>query len=92
MLPEVISVSFTAQVQKGGGRFSVPTSAASALGIPFNGEIALVVKAPSGAVLYAGTIKMESRCEIYGDEVRHLPEGERILVEASRPLSHPANV
>jgi hypothetical protein len=92
MNPKIIAVSYIAEVQKWegrGGRFSVPLSAADALGVAYDGEVALVVREVSeeahGDILFIGTLRMDSKCEVYGQPVKHLRPGARILVEVSRP-------
>jgi hypothetical protein len=82
VIPQILSVTFVADVQSGGHRFSVPVDAARALGID-KGDIALTVTRISGEPVFAGVAPLTSGLEI--TSIKPLAPDETILVIVSRP-------
>ena len=86
MNAHIIKVTFEAAVHKNDARFTVPAKVARLLKLKRADEIALVIRNRAGRLLYLGKQKMESRWEVYGNEMRnHIKKGGIIIVEAFCP-------
>jgi hypothetical protein len=83
----ILSVIFETNVQNAAARFSIPAKVCQLLGgMSDRSRIELVIKTPSGRVIYSGVKKLVSGREIYGQGINgNVKPGEHIIVTASRP-------
>jgi hypothetical protein len=88
----VVSVSFVTKPQAANPRLTFPKKIASLLGItsPRKKMVALVMRKPSGEILFAGQVLLRSGTEIYSATeikpvLRLVKPGVEIWIEAWRP-------
>jgi len=88
MKPQIISVTYAATIHETGDTFVVPDKAREALDLTEDkAEIELRIHTPSGGS-FSVVKRMMSGPEIYGPDIKErVKAGDRILVEASRPVS-----
>jgi hypothetical protein len=84
--PEILSVTYVAQVHSTQKRFVVPKSVRKLLKI--NTAVALCVRKANGALVFTGECDLMSGPELYGPSFDVLAYGETIWVEVSRPMSN----
>lgn len=78
---------FEVSVYKSSRRFCIPKRERIELGIEGGDSVHLVIRTPSGTVLFRGRQELRSGPEIYGKDMKALEPGATIKVEASEPIT-----